>query len=100
VNIRVGLDAGAMTHDNIVELGTVLVDVLEQLHREGVVHCDVKPSNIGYTREGGTRFSYFRLARPMQGAPADVSGASGDQPKSLLDSVGNLAGTPFYMSPE
>lgn len=98
--VAMRLLAGAMTHDDIVELGTVLVDVLEQLHREGVVHCDVKPSNIGYTREGVIKLFDFSLARHMQGAPADVSGASGDQPKSLLDSVGNLAGTPFYMSPE
>ena len=91
--------AGAMTHDDIVELGTVLVDVLEQLHREGIVHCDVKPSNIGYTREGVIKLFDFGLARHAQAAP-DVSSAAGDGTKSPLDSVGNLAGTPFYMSPE
>jgi eukaryotic-like serine/threonine-protein kinase len=92
--------AGATTCDEVVELGTVLVDVLERLHRDGIVHCDVKPSNIGYTREGVIKLFDFSIARHVQAALVDGHEGETAGTGAPLDSVGGFAGTPFYMSPE
>ena len=73
------------------ELLEILAQVSEALayaHRRGVLHRDVKPSNIRVTREGG------RLqAKLMDFGIARIS-------ESTLTSTGLLMGTVAYMAPE
>lgn len=91
--------AGPLQRAEVFELGLVLVDVLERLHQDGIVHCDVKPSNIGYTREGVIKLFDFSLARHVAVALVDAHDGAGDA-ETTGDSAGRFAGTPFYMSPE
>ncbi|HET6203292.1 MAG TPA: SUMF1/EgtB/PvdO family nonheme iron enzyme [Planctomycetota bacterium] len=70
----------------IVQLGSKVADALEQAHRAGVVHRDVKPGNILVDREGEPRLVDFGLAR------------GGDA--VTVTRTGSAAGTPAYMSPE
>lgn len=60
---------------------------LEVAHRAGIVHRDVKPSNIMIDEHGRPRLTDFGLAKLLT---ADAS--------QTLD--GHLLGTPAYMSPE
>jgi serine/threonine-protein kinase len=62
-----------------------VADALEALHRAGVVHRDVNPSNIVVRDDGALVLADFGLAR--RAASASGSG-------------GGSAGTPLYMSPE
>ncbi|HTG35778.1 MAG TPA: protein kinase [Thermoanaerobaculia bacterium] len=47
----------------IVELGIAMAGALAQLHTAGILHRDVKPSNIGYTRDGVPKLMDFGIAR-------------------------------------
>ena len=64
-----------------------LADALDHAHRSGIVHRDVKPSNILIDRENKVFLTDFGLAK------SDASGAS-------VSVDGQLVGTPAYMAPE
>jgi serine/threonine protein kinase len=64
-----------------------LAEGLDHAHRRGVVHRDVKPSNVILDDEGRPRLTDFGLARRL------------DQ-ESTLTIEGTVLGTPAYMSPE
>lgn len=67
--------------DEITRIGIDLADVLGHVHQHGVVHGDVKPSNVLIGRDNRVRLADFGAARP--------AGAS--RPGY---------GTPAYLAPE
>lgn len=68
------------------ELIAEVADALQHAHDTGVIHRDVKPSNILLTPEGRPKVTDFGLAK-VEDALA-------------LSRSGEFAGTPYYMSPE
>ena len=74
--------------EEVVRLGAALASAVHALHRQDVVHHDVKPSHVFYRENGQAVLIDFGLA--FHGQLPDLVAAESDHP----------LGTPAYMSPE
>ncbi len=82
------LKVGPLPVAEVISIGIDVADALAHAHGRGVLHRDVKPSNL--LRDGQrVILTDFGLARPINAEEA------GDMTES-----GDLVGTPLYMSPE
>ncbi|MGP3981945.1 serine/threonine-protein kinase [Streptomyces sp. KR80] len=79
-------DTGGLTPHRAAEVGLAVLDVLRAAHREGVLHRDVKPSNVLIADDGRVVLTDFGIAQ-VEGDPS-------------LTSTGMLVGAPSYIAPE
>jgi serine/threonine protein kinase/tetratricopeptide (TPR) repeat protein len=77
--------------DRAVEIGKQICQALAAAHREGVVHRDLKPQNILIDQSGCVYVSDFGLAKSLE---------AGAMAATAMTAVGQVLGTPRYMSPE
>ena len=105
------LRSGPLHPDEVMVLGVALAGVLDQVHRAGMLHRDVKPSNIGYPSDGVPKLLDFGLARltAVTAGPGDITSLSILKPDDVsrvapsVETQGAtqpLVGTASYMSPE
>jgi tetratricopeptide (TPR) repeat protein len=88
------LRRGPLSPPEAMALATDLLAALSAMHDEGLVHRDVKPSNVFLTPHGAKLLD-FGLAREV---PSDVGRAL--VTATDLTSPGLIIGTPGYMAPE
>ncbi|MBG0853099.1 serine/threonine protein kinase [Streptomyces spinoverrucosus] len=77
---------GLLQPRRAAEVGLAVLDVLRSAHREGILHRDVKPSNVLIADDGRVVLTDFGIAQ-VEGDPS-------------ITSTGMLVGAPSYISPE
>jgi class 3 adenylate cyclase/predicted Ser/Thr protein kinase len=74
--------------DRVVVLVQTLAGALDEAHRQGVIHRDLKPGNVLLNLRGEPIITDFGLARRL------------DRNDQRLTELGTVMGTPAYMPPE
>ncbi|MFB6840809.1 serine/threonine-protein kinase [Streptomyces sp. NPDC056361] len=77
---------GTLTPRRAAEVGLAILDVLRSAHVAGILHRDVKPSNVLIAEDGRVVLTDFGIAQ-VEGDPS-------------ITSTGMLVGAPSYISPE
>ena len=81
------IDQQPLPLDQITRVISQVGDALDYAHARGLVHRDVKPSNILIDERGNCLLADFGIAKILEGA-------------DNLTVTGGLVGTPKYISPE
>jgi eukaryotic-like serine/threonine-protein kinase len=77
---------GALPAEQLVKIADQLLSALQTAHAAGVVHRDVKPSNVMFAANGRVKLTDFGIAQSTE--------------DTRLTSSGLLVGSPSYISPE
>jgi serine/threonine-protein kinase len=83
---RIVRASGPMEIDRACQIGAEAAEALAAAHLQGIIHRDVKPSNLLLSRNGRCKLADFGLARF-------------EDPEDLTPR-GECAGTPCYIAPE
>ncbi len=84
--LRDHLDAGPLAPDEAARILDQVADAVDAVHAEGVIHRDIKASNVMLLPDGRVKLMDFGVARQTD--------------DTLLTQAGMMVGSPAYMAPE
>jgi tRNA A-37 threonylcarbamoyl transferase component Bud32/dienelactone hydrolase len=85
-SLKAKIDRGPLNVDEALDISIQVAEGLEEAHRKGIIHRDIKSANIMVTDKGQAKIMDFGLAKVKGG--------------TLLTREGTTLGTVAYMSPE
>lgn len=80
--------------NEILEILTQIADALDEAHKQGIIHRDIKSANIIINQRGQAKVLDFGLAKTV------VENVSDEAATQAKTEAGVLVGTVQYMSPE
>lgn len=92
-------DRGALCESEWRRLGMELSAAVAAAHDAGVVHCDVKPSNVLFAADGSVRLADFGIAQVtglLSGTLDSIEGSLAYVPPELLEGAAPQAGNDVY----
>jgi serine/threonine protein kinase/Flp pilus assembly protein TadD len=97
------LDSHPLPVVRVLEIGIEIAGALEAAHGEGIIHRDIKPTNIFVTKRGHAKVLDFGLAK-IRSALEGSAGAETTLKEEISahdrTNTGSILGTVAYMSPE
>ncbi len=81
-------ETGAIKPEAVIRIAIELCKVLDEGHKIGLVHQDIKPGNIMVNSNSEIKLADFGLAKII------------NEPNQYQTISGKIYGTPYYMSPE
>jgi len=93
------LERGPIPLDQALQYAIEIADALDQAHRHGVTHRDLKPGNVMLTRSG-VKLLDFGLAKLRQSSHMSSLSNVATLPRNDMTGEGTILGTLQYMAPE
>ncbi len=94
--LRSLLVSGPLPVETVLRYGAQIADALAHAHERGVIHRDLKSSNVMITMDSRAKVLDFGIARRLQEGELDAA----TQSRLSLVEAGGIAGTLHYMGPE
>lgn len=90
--LRWHLNETALAPEAMLRIGHDVAEALAEVHRQGILHLDLKPSNVLVARDGSAHLTDFGIAARLRDGAAGLPDPA--------PSGSTVMGTPRYMAPE